>query len=170
MKKVLIFIVSVLFIYGTTVLAQLPSIERYVVASSGGTWTNGSSLEVDYTIGDVAVTTLDNTNNFLTQGFQQPLEGGVFINEEDGVIFTTYPNPVRTVLTLQISNSAKPGFAAELFDMLGQQLTKYSVVCDNSGTSVFTFDMQGLAPGTYFLHLTGGNNFVKNIKVLKITN
>lgn len=171
MKKVFIFIVVVLFIYGTNAHAQLPSVERYVVASSGGTWTNGTSLEVDYTIGDIAVTTLNNSNNFLTQGFQQPLEGGVFINEdENGVMITTYPNPVRTILTIRIFNSTEPGFDAELFDLFGQQVAKYSVLCDNSGTSAFTFDMQGLAAGTFFLHLTVGNNFVKNIKVLKITN
>jgi len=170
MKNLINFMVALLLFYGANTYAQQPSIERYVIASTGGTWTNGSNMQVDFTIGEVAVTTLNSSNNILTQGFQQPMEDGVFINEVDeGIIITFFPNPVKDFLMLQILNAEEQNFDIELYDLLGQLVVKYPGVTGNSGTSVFTYDMKSLAPGTYFIHVAGKNSFIKNFKILKIS-
>jgi hypothetical protein len=51
--------------------SQAQSIERYVVASAGETVTNGT-VTLDFTVGDLAVTSLSNGTTTLNQGFHQP--------------------------------------------------------------------------------------------------
>lgn len=51
-------------------MAMAQSISPSVIASSGGSGTVGG-VTVDWTVGEVAVTTLDNGTNILTQGFHQ---------------------------------------------------------------------------------------------------
>lgn len=56
--------------------AQLPSIERYVLASAGGYGETSQNLNFTYTVGEAAVTTISDSNGVytLTQGFNQPGE------------------------------------------------------------------------------------------------
>ena len=170
MKTILLPVLVVLS-FVITAKAQQPSIERYVVASSGGTYFNGSNLVVDFTIGEVAVLSLNNANNTLTQGFQQQCESGVSINDlEKGMNISYYPNPVTSELTLIVNNDETHAFKIEIIDLLGQLITAQSGIANIDGTTAFNFDMQNLAPGNYFLHISNGVDFVKTIKIMKIGN
>lgn len=168
MKKQFILFVSLL-VTAFLLKAQQPSIERYVIASAGGSYTNGSTLAVDYTLGEVAVLTLNNATNILTQGFQQPYESGVFINDiQNDLDIFYYPNPVTSELTLNINHAGKRSFTIELFDLLGQKLTSQSGIANHEGNANFVFDMHHLATGNYLLRVSSGSNFNQSIKVLKI--
>ena len=170
MKTIILSYLTFLLLYSITAEAQFPSIERYVVSSAGGTYTNGGNLEVDYTIGETAVLTLSNTNNFLTQGFQQPYEEGVFINDLENVMnISYYPNPVTSRLTLSIYNTGGREFNVEMFDILGQIVLKQKGIACYEGAAGYTFNMKELTTGNYFLRISSGGDFVKNIKIIKTT-
>lgn len=169
MKKQFILFSSLL-LTAFILKAQQPSIERYVIASAGGSYTDGSNLAVDYTIGEVAILTLSNATNFLTQGFQQPYESGVFINDlQNDLDIFYYPNPVTSELNLNIIHAGNRSFNIELFDLLGQKLTNQSGIANNAGDANFIFDMHNLATGHYLLRISSGSDLVRSIKILKIS-
>lgn len=64
----------IIFVFGLTA-SQAQNIEREVVSSAGGTITDGA-ITMDFTIGELAVTTITDGATTLTQGFQQ---GGVLL-------------------------------------------------------------------------------------------
>ncbi|PHS03672.1 MAG: hemagglutinin protein [Kordia sp.] len=66
MKKILILILVLFFIENT----KAQSIERQVIGSSGTTLSN-ASVNLDFTVGELAVTTMSNGSIILTQGFHQ---------------------------------------------------------------------------------------------------
>ncbi|WP_299216152.1 hemagglutinin protein [uncultured Aquimarina sp.] len=66
MKKIFLTILGACTFFST----QAQSIERQVISSGGNTITNGG-VTLDYTIGELAVTTITNGTTTLTQGFQQ---------------------------------------------------------------------------------------------------
>jgi gliding motility-associated-like protein len=67
-KATLTFASMALFL---CVHAQLSSITPVLLGSGGG-YSTGSTLTVSYSLGEIAVNTLNGTSQILTQGFQQP--------------------------------------------------------------------------------------------------
>ncbi|WP_299440122.1 hemagglutinin protein [uncultured Aquimarina sp.] len=65
MQKIFLTILGVCTFFGT----QAQSVERQVISSGGNTISNGVTL--DFTIGELAVTTITDGTTTLTQGFQQ---------------------------------------------------------------------------------------------------
>ncbi|MBW1298308.1 hemagglutinin protein, partial [Aquimarina litoralis] len=66
MRRLFLTLVGVCTFFGV----QAQSIERQVISSGGNTITNGG-VTLDYTIGELAVTTITDGTTTLTQGFQQ---------------------------------------------------------------------------------------------------
>ncbi|MBQ4820604.1 hemagglutinin protein [Aquimarina sp. MMG016] len=66
MKKIFLTIIAI----GTLISTQAQSIERQVISSGGNTITNGG-VTLDFTIGELAVTTITDGTTTLNQGFQQ---------------------------------------------------------------------------------------------------
>lgn len=54
-----------------TVVGHSQSIERQVIGSAGTTITDGATASLDFTVGEVAVSTITDGTNTLTQGFHQ---------------------------------------------------------------------------------------------------
>jgi len=164
-------LVATIVLLGLSVRGQ--SVERSVIGTTGGTYFDGVNFEMDYTFGEVAVNTLSNANNYLTQGFQQPfVDPGATINEpgSNGISFSYYPNPTSSNLSVEISNAPDQEIRLALFDVLGQKVTSTAGIAGFSGKVTMTVDMNNCAPGNYFLRITGEENFVKNIKIVKIKN
>ncbi len=173
MKKSITILMAAFLLFGIAVKAQPPSIERYVVASAGWNYYNGSTFEMDYTVGEFAVITLSDASNYLTQGFQQPfVDPDVSVSENAlaDMNISYYPNPTSGNLTLNISNAGDREFKVELFDVLGQRITTQTGVASYNGTASISIDMQRCATGNYYLRISNGNDLVKNLKILKINN
>jgi hypothetical protein len=172
MKKFFLCFSAMFLLITFTTQAQ-PSIERYVVASAGGTYFNGSTFEMDYTLGEFAVATLSDANNYLTQGFQQPfVDPGVSVYENPftSLSISYYPNPTNGNLSLNISNAGEQEFRVELFDLLGQRISAQTGSAGFNGSANFIFDMQNCVTGNYYLRITSNDALVKNLKILKINN
>ena len=172
MKKLSILLGAFLLL-GIAAKAQPPSIERYVIASAGWNYYNGSTFEMDYTVGEFAVITLSDASNYLTQGFQQPfVDPDVSVNDNPfaDMNISYFPNPTSGNLTLNITNAGDREFKVELFDLLGQRISTQTGIASYSGNANVVIDMQKCATGNYYLRISNGSDLVKNLKILKINN
>jgi hypothetical protein len=121
MKKT-IFILSVFTILGSVSLnAQL----LQVTDVSGGTGKAGSTA-IAWSIGELAISSLESGNVMLTQGYLQPVLVATAIDEKDGLPFTltVYPNPAREWIEVRLYEADWKDFTFQLQDVSGRLLCK----------------------------------------------
>jgi hypothetical protein len=165
MKKVIVIISMALF--SCTVWGQ--SLSPTVVASAGDYFDNGT-VSISFTVGEVAVTTLEAGDIVLTQGFQQPFELDVTAVNDQEITWSvkTYPNPVRENLHVKFTLEHPDGFTLVVMDLTGKKvfIKKYDQV--QSG-EVKDIDFSQYAPGIYLISLTSQDKTVRKIyKVQKV--
>lgn len=127
-----------------------------VVGSLGGSFSSGS-MNADWTLGEVVISTLSTPSTIATQGFHQPMlktQGTVIgISEGDFSHFNAhvYPNPVSQDFYLY--GSAPIGkVSLELTNALGQVLLKRNTYSTANGFNEH-MEIGGLASGIYMLKL-----------------
>lgn len=122
MKK---FCTIILFLIASSAGAQTnDQLRPNVVASSGGFFSNSAGM-LSYTVGELAaVTTLQSTNNFLTQGFQQPSDFGVFVPpvSEPNFSLNVFPNPSDGIFNISVKSSKNYSLTVIVYDMLGKKV------------------------------------------------
>lgn len=137
----------------------LPCFAQKVVNTTGRTITNGA-ITVEYSIGEIAITTLQNPQNVVTQGLLQPryvLTTAVNEAFDDQFSFTSYPNPVTEQLEIQTDYSDFKTF--QIFNATGQ-------VMYESSFNYQPISLTNLQTGIYFIHFKS-NVFSKIIKIVK---
>jgi hypothetical protein len=147
------------------------SIERFVIGSAGGSYNNGMNLQLDYTIGELAVTTISNGSNHLTQGFQQPFANStvsIAENPEDPIQVEIYPNPITDEMNVMISNGNAADYHAMIFDILGQMVSEETSFVGFDGKTRIKFDVKNLATGTYFISVAHDHKIIMTRKVVKV--
>jgi hypothetical protein len=144
---------KLLFLLLLPVAAGAQSLSPTVIASSGTTFTSASA-SMDFTVGEVAITTLSTGNNILTQGFHQPLQAGSGINDEynweTGI--SLYPNPVSDNLTIIFNGHLSAPCNMTLCDMTGKALARYENIRPET-LNALEISMQGYSQGMYFLRI-----------------
>jgi hypothetical protein len=145
-KLLLLFCVFVVSNYAT---AQTLSPE--VISTSGTSMSNGTTT-LDWTLGEPATATLDNSSNMLSQGFHQPsivvtaIADAATLNE-----VKVFPNPTIDVVQIQFITNQK-NTLVELYSVDGKLLEKQSV---NSQTA--EMNMSAYPAGTYFLRINNSD-------------
>ncbi len=97
------------------------SISPEVISSAGDYFINGSNA-LSWTLGEPAIGTYSNTNNFLTQGFQQSYYSVTSLaeNKLEQIHINVFPNPVGDYLNISIKPEGKNSNGViELFDEKG---------------------------------------------------
>jgi hypothetical protein len=152
MKKFILFFLFLLY--------NLTNAQE-VISTQGDSFSN-STLGIDYTIGEVAILTLTNSSNILTQGFHQTNLTVLGIDDYDASFQVhIFPNPANRVLNLELLNFE--GLNYEIYDMLGRLFLKDKIL--NSKTFI---DVNRLSNGLYLLVLTGENNQkLKTYRIIK---
>jgi len=156
-----------------SIFAQSATIDRSVIATTGGSYGIQGKFEKDYNVGELLLGTLNTNNGYLTQGFQQPYANYYQSNLEyltNNIILSYYPNPCNKFLTLNLSNAGIQEFVVDLYDILGQKLLSQKAQSDFSGNLTFYFEFQHYKCGHYFLQISNNHEFVKNIKIVKTSN
>lgn len=144
-----------LAVYGLP--AQLQ--DRYVLASTGAvhdsTNVGGFSLNLDWTLGEVAVATGFGGTIVLTQGFQQPYSVVTGLEEPAPLTlsYEIYPNPTRDRLYVEISSDRPIGVTATWTDRAGKAIAIPDQQVRVSGSASMSFDLSRLAEGYYHLSL-----------------
>jgi hypothetical protein len=153
MKK---FYTLILFLYSLSAAAQ--STTPAVVASSGGFFSNTAGM-LSFTVGELAaITTLSSANNFLTQGFQQPSDFGVFVPpvKDENFLVSVYPNPSTGMFNLSITTSNNMMLQLSLFDMLGKSIMTHQSKLSH-GKNLVPVDLRQQVTGMYLLECTFTN-------------
>jgi hypothetical protein len=149
-------------------LAQAQTLSPVVLASSGMS-ASTSTISMDYTIGEVAISTLSSSNNILTQGFHQGLSttSGIDPMEGNTIPCTVFPNPVSDYLTIGFSDALQEDIMLCLTDITGKLLFQ-SVLTRGGASQSLTVPMVTYSPGMYFLRLqykeSASNSTIKIIK------
>lgn len=140
--------------------AQKPSLQ--LVSSAGETYQN-TKYQLEWSIGEIAVETLEGESRMLTQGFHQgPLEISTLINNTDfDINMTVYPNPTSNYIHLT-TESVVHNLKVNITNLNG--ITIYSCEID---TSPWQFDFSNYASGTYILLVITKNQTLKSFKIIK---
>ena len=136
--------------------AQL-KLDRYVIAASGNDTTVGS-LNISYTVGELAaITTVTSLNGslILTQGFQQHDDILLDIDDDLKIIldYTIAPNPFKRYVNVKLSTDKPIELELAIYNLLGQE-TPIPVQRQKVGGVWETqFDLDRVPEGYYMLAL-----------------
>ncbi len=161
MKRKL-FIAAILMV-SVPALAQVKQSE---VVSAGGGFIEKDNISVSYTIGEPVAGTVAKGDLIVVHGFQQGYLAVVTdINQlaVKDVDVKVYPNPVNTVMYVELSNIEAAGCVVKCFDMAGQLIKESEFGDDNR----LSFDMSGLPQGAYFVRVVSEDGAVVNKKIMK---
>ncbi|MDP5170970.1 MAG: T9SS type A sorting domain-containing protein [Bacteroidia bacterium] len=149
MKNSVIF---TLLILGTTILTA-QTIDRSVIGAYGASGTAGA-IQVDMTVGEVAITTGQAGSIIVTQGFHQPGAGITGIADELGVKvdYSLYPNPTSDLITLELTAAAPSKIKVEVIDARGRLTALESKeITLGPTTSTLEWNTENLAEGFYMI-------------------
>jgi hypothetical protein len=143
------------------------------VAAQSGLVTTGGDIQgsngsVSYTVGQVAVQSIEASAASLTEGVQQPYEiQTVGVDNYPSITLdaVVYPNPTTDKLILSFNGIETHSIASlrvALYNTNGQYIQTVDVASAQT-----TIDMSALAAGTYYLRVTAGQQTLKTFKVVK---
>ena len=140
MKKLLLILLCLPFTGFGQVLA--PSL----VSSSGNTFSNGNVI-MDFSLGEVVITTNLNSSNILTQGFHQEILKVTTQVVNIDIKTKVFPNPTTSSLTIELDKK----ISAELlvYDIKGRVVIKDKLKNENTKTLNFGI----LKQGNYLLYI-----------------
>lgn len=166
MKKIFTLILSLALVQA---FGQTPAIVMQVVASAGGTQTNGT-ITIDWTLGEPVIGDATGGSILLTQGFQQGNLLGTDIPDEPEDIntsFKMFPNPATDNVRFVVDNKeAKGDFLVDVFDITGrkvlsQKLGQYAPL------ETITLPLSSLKAGVYLVKVTVGGYKTGLTKLIK---
>ena len=134
-----------------------------VVATSGDFYEN-SSGSLSWTLGEVAIETLSETNFILTQGFQQSKLTLTAINDLQtlGIELSVYPNPTNSFLLIEVKTDKQRDLQINLFDLNGKLILQKKIIVNKQ-----TVHMQNYKPSIYILKVTEGNKEIRTYQIVK---
>lgn len=133
--KTYIFVISIFL--GVQLQAQ--SIAQQVIGSTGTTW-SANGITLDFTVGEIAITTLNDNTSILTQGFHQLPYALITIDPVEPILFSLYPNPTSGLVVIEGDNIQQ----TEIYALSGQKVFQ---------TNDSRFDISHLAAGVYIARI-----------------
>ena len=161
-------IIYLLIILCPAALQAQVEVSPQVVSTAGGYMT-GTNITLSYTVGELAVQTLTAGSLMLTEGFQQPLDIGVFKQETMQVDcqVKTWPNPVSKDLYLQVDSDIQQDLVLEAMDLSGR-IHMVRKIEASLFDAPFRVDLSNLAGGVYLIKIrTADHSIQRMIKILK---
>lgn len=157
MKKLFLIFCTIAFYAAVHAQSLAP-----VVVASAGTNLAGANGGMEYTVGEVATSTLSVSGNTLTHGFHQPKIVITAIEDPQGnQDLVVYPNPTEQFVTVE--NRSDEDMIVHLYDALGQTVIEATPLAQKT-----TLDLHSLSNGTYLLMVTRQNGEqLKNFSLIK---
>ena len=144
-------------------LSGIVSYGQTSVNTAGGEVKNTSG-SVSYSIGQVAYTSVSNSNGSVSQGVQQAYQISTLNLEEKAFNFSlsAYPNPTQDNLNLRVGNYRQEQLVYRLLDMGGKLLSEAKIQ-----TQETVIEMQQLPSATYYVEVHHDNKKVQSFKIVK---
>ena len=154
MKTLLTFLIFIPYF----LLGQITS--PTLISNSGGSFTTNTII-MDFSIGELAVQTLQN-NEILTQGFHQEiLKIGTIINELE-ILTKIYPNPTSKLLFIELEKESNGDIL--MYDIKGKLVLQDKF----QNQKIKQLEISTFRPGNYLLHINVANkNSVFKIEKFK---
>jgi Secretion system C-terminal sorting domain len=115
MKRIILMVA----IYSFYQSSSAQQIKPFVVNAAGNTFANSTS-KLAYSIGELAITKVNNTNHAITQGFLQAKSIGSGLEKSEiQNAFTFFPNPTSDLLHVAMSEKKAP-YQVKLIDAFGR--------------------------------------------------
>ena len=138
---------------GLYLTAQV-KIERQVFGISGSS-VKAESFSLDWTLGEVAVTSHNSSFGSLTEGFQQAFikieSPSISIKNVSDILIM--PNPASSFVTVKFLQEPKELIKWELFDITGKSLQQNTFDL----SSYHEIDLSNITDGIYILRFSGEN-------------
>lgn len=137
--------------------------DRHIIASSGETMTSGQ-YSLSWTIGEAVISTEENSNIILNQGFHQMMSTPTAITESSREDMQVYPNPTTNKIHLDLPQNLSI-VDLSIHDLQGRKIKTIS-----SHDSAEAINLNTLASGTYILSIynTETQEVEKRMKIQKI--
>ena len=137
------------------------------VIASAGNYAEAGGISLSWTLGEIAVTTLEQGDLILTQGFQQSylLPDGIDLNPIDWQIIA-YPNPVKDELRIQFDVLEPTDFWVEIQDVTGRTLGQKQYKEIHPG-DIVPVSMSSYKYGVYFFKIFTPDR--KQMRVISIS-
>ncbi len=158
-------ILTITFLFCSIIFIAQPKIERQVFGIAG-TSEHSEFIQLDWTLGEVAVASHNTSSGSLTEGFQQAFvkieTPSVSIKNVSNVLIV--PNPASSFITVKFLQEPKDLIKWELFDITGKSLQQNTFDL----SSYHEIDLSNFADGIYILKISG-ENISQTHKITKTT-
>ena len=157
-----------LFIFSLSHFATYAQSSVHEVVATAGNSNQTNNIQIDWTLGEVAISTLSGSSSLLTQGFHQPnyiITATKQLPTDWGDI-KIYPNPTADQLNINFMLLKKEKVELVLFDLAGKIIQKNTFVGQKINKKI---SLSAIPSGTYFLSMKIGNQtFSQTHKIQKI--
>jgi hypothetical protein len=153
-----------LFIFFSLFLFLCESQSQSVISTTGGGGIIGN-MAIDYTLGEVIITTIENGNIKLSQGFHQPYFFVTAFNESFPIgTIKVFPNPTNSILTVQLTDLEVSNISISLTNEIGK-----IILTSKTRSTIWNTDLSNLSSGCYILTLNDSKNHKTNsFKIIKL--
>lgn len=132
------------------------------VVSAGGGTAKGSSISLDWTLGEVATESIKSSRALYTQGFHQPVLAVERVKDEKGFVVKNYslsvfPNPATSVLNIQLHFVPQTPLYVFLHDGCGKLLIRKEMP---ARSEMLQLNVSGYAQGAYYLQIQNADGSV----------
>ena len=147
----------------TTILGKAQSLSPEVISTAGGKMQT-STISLDWTLGETAVSRWNTPGGFTTEGFHQPILEVSLLPEYNSPKVSIAPNPVQSTLNVLVKDVNQKPLFAQLVDVQGRVLVQQT----NLTPGNTEINLSNLPSGTYFLKVSQQNGKpVEAFKVIK---
>lgn len=162
--KLIILLILNYFLLSSNTTAQ--EIHPHIL-SSAGNLNQSTTMSIEWTLGELSITTISGPSTMITQGFHQPrlVVTAIYETIENFGKLNVYPNPTSDQVTLNMEFDKKIAVQVDLTDSQGRKIIKRLYFGQNVNDIV---SLRDLPNGTYFVSFSFDNNyFKKSFKILK---
>lgn len=120
-----------------------------------------SNILLSFAVGECAITTIENGDAMLTQGFLQPESLSSFC-EDINLVY--YPNPIQDVVTIQDTSCGSVITRIEIYDTFGKLIL-------DTPLRLGSVDLDLIGLGMFIVRAYGiEDRYLDSFKLMKVTN
>ncbi len=152
---------SIAPVFGATGYVWTVPFGATIVSGQGTT-----SINVDWGTngGTIGVTAQSPCGNSGTRTLAVSMNCKLSANALPGSSLNVYPNPVSTLLNVELTTMVKGNYSLELFDLSGR-LVYQNQVSAIEGFNQLTLDVSGYVKGMYLLSVKDASGFTQQVRV-----